>query len=845
MSLGVNAVGMRMPAAFGTTLPTRIATGAGSNVALGMGQNAATQQILEADGLDALAESYDPLNGQALALDTLMGAAFGWRAHVEAKASPLTPSQRDAVLSANNADHFANRTMPGEPLTPDAAVQHQTALTRAAEQLLRGEPVNTAGTVDLEQFKLRPEIAEALKPEPVVNRRDPVVVQATLAGLGDQFGFKTTSTTRTKAENDAAGGVENSQHLEHRGTARDWSVKGKTHEQIAAFAAALREQGFQVITKPHGTGPHVHAELRADRDPDAANFGLPEAPRTIADVDPFWEAVPAGPDGARETVHIATPEREAYRDRLVEEHFAQTEARIRAPGERPIAYVMGGGGASGKGTILKLLKAEGEIPRGLVEIDPDAIKTGDDDRGLSGIPEYRQMLERGDSRAAAVVHEESSQVAARVKQRAIEEGRDFVLDRTLGDPGKAERELAELAKTHEIRLYGVTVDPSDAVERAVKRAKGSGRFVPLDHLLRAHKGFAAGFEGYAMVADQVRLYDNTLTPKLLAGGGKGALDVYESNGYNSFRKRSEIDEKATTHRALADSGSAGSQAEAGGSGGLGESTRGAGERGDRARPQERSQAELDPAAFPVQGDDATVVTERGLRLPVRYAVVDIADLVTSHDDALNVNPDFPAEFQPRDRARAASEQQIARIAGNINPELLAESPKAADGAPIVGTDRVVESGNARTIALRRAYANGKADEYRAFLVENAARFGLDPAALEGIEQPVARACRARGARSRRLRPPGERVHRRRDERHRAGRRRCAHAAGSRGSANARRWHDQHARERALRRRASSRRSGRTSARRWQPPTASSRSRARPGSAMPSLRAPTATPSSWR
>lgn len=169
--------------------------------------------------------------------------------------------------------------------------------------------------------------------------------------------------------------------------------------------------------------------------------------------------------------------------------------------------------------------------------------------------------------------------------------------------------------------------------------------------------------------------------------------------------------------AAADAGSAARPAEAG--------ARGAGEA-----------KELDPSRFPVQGIETAVVTERGLRLRVRYAVSDVAELVTSHDDALNVNPEFPADLQPRDRARAASAQQITRIANNLNPALLAESPKAADGAPIVGADAVVESGNARTIAVRRAYATGKADAYREFLVDEAERFGLDPSAIAGVEQPM-------------------------------------------------------------------------------------------------------------
>lgn len=86
-------------------------------------------------------------------------------------------------------------------------------------------------------------------------------IQSKFEQIGRSFGFETTSTTRSEGENKRVGGVSNSQHLESRGTARDWSVKGKSPEEVAAFAAALRAEGFEVITKNHGTGPHVHAEL--------------------------------------------------------------------------------------------------------------------------------------------------------------------------------------------------------------------------------------------------------------------------------------------------------------------------------------------------------------------------------------------------------------------------------------------------------------------------------------------------------------------------------------------------------------------------------------------------------
>lgn len=136
------------------------------------------------------------------------------------------------------------------------------------------------------------------------------------------------------------------------------------------------------------------------------------------------------------------------------------------------------------------------------------------------------------------------------------------------------------------------------------------------------------------------------------------------------------------------------------------------------------------------GNKSTAYTERGNKIETQYAVVEAENLITSHDNNLKQNQYYPQELQPRDRTRDASEAQISRIENAINPELLAESPKVSDGAPIIGGDGIVESGNARSIALRRAYENGKADNYREFINDNADRFGIDRNSLSEIKNPV-------------------------------------------------------------------------------------------------------------
>lgn len=272
-------------------------------------------------------------------------------------------------------------------------------------------------------------------------------------------------------------------------------------------------------------------------DLDAPNYGLGELPRN-AGGQAIIDSLPGGT-----TDGIDTPQRAAMREKIVEDAFESAEP---VTGRKPVAYVMGGGGASGKGTLLNLLRNRGSIPEAsaTVNIDPDAIK--------AELPEYGGMIQAGDARAAATVHEESSQLAGQIRKRAIEGKYDVVLDRTLGNAAKALAELRELkAAGYEVRLYGVTVDPSVAIPRAIKRARRSGRYVPLSELVKAHKGFAAAFEQYAGIADHAELFENSgEAPVQIAGTTDGALVAHDQAAYNTFRNRSQINEQAGTLRSL-------------------------------------------------------------------------------------------------------------------------------------------------------------------------------------------------------------------------------------------------------------------------------------------------------
>jgi len=264
-------------------------------------------------------------------------------------------------------------------------------------------------------------------------------------------------------------------------------------------------------------------------DENAVNFGMPDAPKRLQEGDPLLQS----------RVGDKSPERLAIRENIVNERLAQG---VTVTDRNPVAYVMGGGGASGKGTIVKMLRQEGHIPdKGVVEINPDDIK--------EAIPEYKQIIEAGDGRAAEITHEESSDLAKKLQAEAITKKTDILLDVTLGDKTKGITKIQELKSAgYEVRLIGVTVDPEEAVKRAVTRGLASYRFVPGGDMLAAHKGFSGAFEDYAKLVDEALLFDNNADiPVHIAMSGKGGkLEILDDSLYTRFHDKEVINEQAKT-----------------------------------------------------------------------------------------------------------------------------------------------------------------------------------------------------------------------------------------------------------------------------------------------------------
>lgn len=120
---------------------------------------------------------------------------------------------------------------------------------------------------------------------------------------------------------------------------------------------------------------------------------------------------------------------------------------------------------------------------------------------------------------------------------------------------------------------------------------------------------------------------------------------------------------------------------------------------------------------------------------VEPRVVSLRSLVPSHGPDGRPNPAYPhAEgLQPRDRAAAPSQDQVRAIAARLVPERLLPNVEAGSGAPIIGPDLVVESGNGRVAALTLVHRDPALAKVREAYLDALRRAGF---AIDGIEEPV-------------------------------------------------------------------------------------------------------------
>ncbi|ENV36878.1 hypothetical protein F959_01685 [Acinetobacter venetianus RAG-1 = CIP 110063] len=138
----------------------------------------------------------------------------------------------------------------------------------------------------------------------------------------------------------------------------------------------------------------------------------------------------------------------------------------------------------------------------------------------------------------------------------------------------------------------------------------------------------------------------------------------------------------------------------------------------------------------VKGRVNNVKTAKGTKVSTVFAVLEADQVIASHTATGAENPNYPQELQPRDRSRESSQTWVQKTSNTLDPESLGRSGRADTGAPIVGDDLVVESGNGRTMAIQLSYERGNADEYKEWLIEEAEYFGFSADQINQFKKPI-------------------------------------------------------------------------------------------------------------
>lgn len=116
---------------------------------------------------------------------------------------------------------------------------------------------------------------------------------------------------------------------------------------------------------------------------------------------------------------------------------------------------------------------------------------------------------------------------------------------------------------------------------------------------------------------------------------------------------------------------------------------------------------------------------KDMEVSAQWAIVPVRGegIKTSFDEG------FLDWLQPRE-FDIERESFLNEIIGRFDPRMLGQNIEGGLGAPVIGTDGMVEGGNGRMWILRRIYSTpalkDKADAYRTWLVEEAKRLGMEP-----------------------------------------------------------------------------------------------------------------------
>lgn len=198
--------------------------------------------------------------------------------------------------------------------------------------------------------------------------------------------------------------------------------------------------------------------------------------------------------------------------------------------DRPTAYFLAGPMGVGKIALAEKLQVDGVIPGAVARADADFIHPL--------VPEFSQLVQAGDGRAADVVHEEASAIGRAVLEQAYVEKRDVLHNTMLG----SELQLARVDAAQRAGFERVVVALVAPLPVAQERAGAGGAWFSPRMLATSARDFAAGFDAVVAKADRLVLVQNDgARMQVIAHGEAGALTVLDAVRYQAFRDQAQLD----------------------------------------------------------------------------------------------------------------------------------------------------------------------------------------------------------------------------------------------------------------------------------------------------------------
>lgn len=199
---------------------------------------------------------------------------------------------------------------------------------------------------------------------------------------------------------------------------------------------------------------------------------------------------------------------------------------------KPLAIVMMGGPASGKSSIC------GGIPHDkFVQCDADAVK--------EQLPEFREAVKGNARNAAGLAHEESSHLVKQIRDQAISERKNLLMDGTGKDADKYLGMIERLkAEGYHVHLMMPDLDKTSALTRATNRAEKKGRWVPHEFIHDAYDTIPHNFTRIAGAVDDWQLFDTRRNPPVKVWSKEGGTErVHDPEFVAKFREQYDPAEK--------------------------------------------------------------------------------------------------------------------------------------------------------------------------------------------------------------------------------------------------------------------------------------------------------------